>query len=244
MKPQHEAYAQWDRLRREETVREHLPLVYRLARRVANSVELRGLELNDLVHAGVIGLYQALDRYDASRGVPFGAFAMRHVRGRMLDEIARHHQLPRGLRERQARLHAAYDHLSQQLMREPSDEELADALGIPVAELHEWWVDLGWTAAFSLEDLEAQGQADVPDPEDTFDPARRLDRQAARAQLVQALHRLTPREQQVLWLYYEEDLTLKEIGEVLDLSESQVSRIRSKAILRLRGMLTGHARDG
>ncbi|MCL6442175.1 MAG: sigma-70 family RNA polymerase sigma factor [Alicyclobacillus sp.] len=242
--PQHplQAYQQWNRIKQETLVQEHLPLVYKTVRQIAGAVSLGTLEIGDLVNAGVLGLYTALERFDDAKGIPFGAFAQRHVRGRILDEIARHRQIPRGLRDKQRMLNMAYDTLSQRLLRDPTDKELAEELQITVDDLHQWWSDLGWTSAFSLEALESAGAGDIPD-DPARDPFHQLDADAARDLLARALKRLTLREQQVLWAYYQEDCTLKEIGEILDLSESQVSRIRSKAIMRLRSMLEQYKHD-
>lgn len=222
-------------------VREHLPLVYKLARQVANATALGTLEYGDLVNVGVVGLYKALDKFDESRGFPFGVFAARHVKGSMLDEVARVRQVPRGLRDKQSKLKAAFDVLGQHLMREPSDEELASQVGITIDEYHEWLVALGWTTAWSLEDLEAVGTITMADEDDFVNPMAVTDMKELRGELIIAIRRLSDREQRVLDLYYTEELTLKEIAYVLDLSESQVSRIHSKSVLKLRQMLETEA---
>lgn len=237
MYSQRESYLQYDRAKQEETVRNYLPLVYRIARQVANATAASGLEYNDLVSVGVIGLYKALDKYDASRGFPFGAFAAHHVKGSMLDELNKSKQVPRGLRDKQSKVKRALETVSQLLMREPTDEEVASHLGLSVETYHTWLVELGWTSVWSLEDLEEAGSLFLVDPDTYANPSSVQDVKDQRAQLIRALRNLSDREQKVLALYYQEELTLKEIAYILDLSESQISRIHSKAVLKMRQWL-------
>jgi RNA polymerase sigma factor for flagellar operon FliA len=236
-------YQAQDKQRKDELVREHLPMVYRIARRVANATSLGTLELNDLVQSGVLGLYRAIDKYDESKGVPFAAYAAHFVRGAMLDEVRKFRQVPRGLRDKHTKVKEAYDVLTQQLMRMPTDAEVAEYLGIDEATLNEWLVDIGWTTVWSVEELEEAGTLNAPELRPEMNPSETMDLKESKAVLVQALKRLSLKEQQVLYAYYEEELTLKEIAYVMGLSESQVSRIHSKAILRLRGMLSRKKAD-
>ncbi|MCL6636901.1 MAG: FliA/WhiG family RNA polymerase sigma factor [Alicyclobacillus sp.] len=238
MNAKHQAYQIWNQQRRADQVRELLPLVYSLARRIHQAAGTDGLELGDLVHAGVIGLYKAMERFDPERGVPLAAFAVPWVRGSMLDELARHRRIPRGLRDKQRRLQQAFDRLAERLGREPTDAEVAAEVGVSVRELGAWYAELNWTCVFSLEDLEAAAAGGLADEREWASPAAALAARADREQLVQALQALSQREQQVLWGYYQEELTLREIGEVLGLSEAQVSRIRTRALARLRARLT------
>lgn len=238
MRARQQQYAEWDQQRRAEVVQQHLPMVYRWAHWVRGSVPEMPIELGDLISAGVLGLYRALDRYEEGRGASFSTFAQAFVRGAMLDEIAKHRQIPRGLRRKQARLKQALEKLTASLGREPTDAELADELGISGRELDQWYAELHFTSAFSVEELEAAGGVGLEDPAPSHDPSALLDAKGRRTALVQALSRLTPREQQVLWAYYQEELTLKEIGEILGVGESQVSRIRARAIAKLREWLS------
>jgi RNA polymerase sigma factor for flagellar operon FliA len=231
-------YRQWQQTQRQELIEQHLDLVYRLARRVLSVIGQDGqLEYGDLVNAGILGLYQALDRYDAARGVPFPAFATRYVKGRMLDEVARQRQLPRSLRDKQTRLNRAVDELSQRLLRTPSDEEVREHLGLSAQEFQSWLADCAWTSIWSVDELEQAGTFDVIDERTESSPEAVMDWQETRSSLIHALSRLSAREQQVLYAYYVEELTMKETAQVIGVSESQVSRIHSRAIQRLRGML-------
>ena len=237
MYSQHEVYRQYDNAKREELVRDHLPVVYRIARQVANATALGSLEYSDLVNTGVLGLYKAFEKFDESRGYPFGAFATHHVKGSILDELSRAKQIPRGLRDKQTKVKRAWEALSQSLMREPADDEVASYLGLSSKTYNTWLVELGWTSVWSLEDLEQSTGVHVVDVDEFVNPASLQDERDQKAQLVRVIRRLSEREQKVLALYYQEELTLKEIAYVLDLSESQISRIHSKTILKMREWL-------
>jgi len=233
----HDVYQQYDRLKKEEIIRNHLPLVYKIARHVANVAVLGILEYNDLVNVGVLGLYKALEKYDESKLASFGAFASHHVKGFMLDELNRTKQVPRSLREKQSKVKVTFEKLGQELLREPRDEEVASYLGIVLEEYHNWLVDIGWTSVWSLDELESAGTLQLVDNDESVDPMAVTDTKDRKMRLVNALRGLSDKEQRLLHLYYEEELTLKEIGYVLDLSESQISRTHSKVILKLKQML-------
>lgn len=211
-------------------------MIYATARRVLNAAGNR-MELGDLVQTGVLGLYRAIDKYDPAKGVPFSAFALPYVKGAMLDELAKHVQIPRSIRDKHNKLKAAFDELSRRYVRSPTDEELAEFLGISLERLGEWLTEVGWTAVWSVEELELAGTLHVSDNRASMNPATAFAEKEDKALLVQAIRHLSLREQQLLYAYYQEELTFKEIGYVMDLSESQVSRIHSKAIVRLRALL-------
>ncbi len=197
----YQLYQAIDRQKRDNLVRDHLDMVYRMARRVANATALGTLEVSDLVQAGVIGLYRAMDKFDESKGVPFGAYAMHFVRGAMLDEVRKYNQIPRGLRDKHTKVKAACDTLAQRLMRMPTDAEVAEYLGIREDELNQWLVDIGWTTVWSVEELEEAGGFNMVDSRDDISPSQRMDLKERRAALVQALKRLSLKEQQVLYAY-------------------------------------------
>lgn len=233
-----DSYVSLDKQKRDDTIRDALPLVYSIARRVANATAMETLEVGDLVQAGVIGLYKAMDKFDERRGVAFATYAGHYVRGSMLDELHKYHRVPRGVREKQSKLRRAYDALTQQLVRTPEDEEVAAYLDISKATLDQWLMETGWTSVWSVEELEAEGSLHVTDEDLFANPAQSYDAKERKAALMESIQRLSMKEQQVLYAYYQEELTLKEIAYVVGLSESQISRIHSKAILRLRGMLS------
>jgi RNA polymerase sigma factor FliA len=218
-------------------VQSHLPLVYSMAQRIARISPLGTLEVSDLVNSGVLGLYKAAEKFDEANGNTFASYAAHYIRGSILDELNQHHQLPRSIRDKSKKVRDAQRTLAQKLMREPTDDEVANYLGISVDTYGRWLMDLGFTSIWSVDELESVGELPVQDESVETNPERTIDEKEFKIQLAGALGQLAEREQQVLYLYYQEELTLKEIAYIMNLSESQISRIHSKTILRLRRML-------
>ncbi|MFB5192873.1 sigma-70 family RNA polymerase sigma factor [Alicyclobacillus fastidiosus] len=233
----YQAYQTWGRQQESERIEAHLPLVYSLASNLAPRAGALGLEMGDLVHTGVLGLYSASTTFQESRGSTFGAYAKPFVRGAMLDEIARHKNEPRAVRDKYRKIRDAEEKLVRLLMREPTTKELADAVGIEVKTLSDWLTDIGMRDRASLEELAERGTLQDQDHTTARQPELSFLDRESKQQLVAALGLLPQREQQLLYLYYQEELTLKEIGYVLDLSESQVSRTHKKALARLQEFL-------
>jgi RNA polymerase sigma factor FliA len=221
----------------QQHVQSHLPLVYSVAQRFARISPLGTLEVSDLVNAGVLGLYKAAEKFDEQNGNTFASYAAPYIRGAILDELNQHHQLPRSIRDRSKKVKKAQAVLSQKFSREPIDDEVANYLGISVDTYGHWLMDLGFTSICSVDELESVGELPVQDESIDVSPEKTVDEKEFKAELAGALGELAEREQQVLYLYYQEELTLKEIAYILNLSESQISRIHSKTILRLRRML-------
>ncbi|WAH44502.1 sigma-70 family RNA polymerase sigma factor [Alicyclobacillus fastidiosus] len=234
----HEAYQSWGRQQENERINSHLPLVYSLASNLAPRAKVSGLEIGDLIHTGVLGLYTALASFQEGRGSTFGAYAKPFVRGAMLDEISRHNNESRAVRDKYRKLRDTEDKLVRLLMREPTDKELADAVGIEVKTLSAWLIDIGLRDNTSLEDLAERGALDDRDNTSFWQPELHFLEQEMHERLVAALKKLKLREQQLLHLYYHEELTLREIGYVLELSESQVSRIHKRLLVTLQGALS------
>lgn len=233
----YQAYQAWGQQTANDRVEAHLPLVYSLASSLAPRAGAVGIELGDLVQIGVLGLYTASDSFDAERGTTFGSFAKPFVRGAMLDEIAKHKNESRAVRDKFRRLREAEDKLLREFMREPTMKELAGAIGIDEKMLSGWQVDIGMREDASLEDLVSNTAFEPPAVNLSSQPELSFLRSEEKASLVAALGHLSQRYQQVLYLYYQEELTLKEIGYVLDLSESQISRTHKKAIEKLKELL-------
>lgn len=214
-----------------------MPLVYSIASQLASRAGVVGIELGDLIHIGVLGLYAAVESFDEQRGSPFGAYAKPHVRGAMLDEIAKGRNESRSVRDKFRRIRDAEDSLLGDLMREPTDAELADAIGVDVKTLSGWLVDIGMREDVSLDVLVDAGSFHGQDETVVRQPELYFLERESKEQLVEALATLAPRDQQLLYLYYQEELTLKDIGYVLDVSESQVSRIHKKLLATLQHLM-------
>lgn len=225
---------------RDRLVVTHVGLVKALAQRLARRLPSQ-VEVADLVSIGVLGLVEAAGRYRAATGVPFDAFARRRVQGAMLDALRDLDWAPRSLRKLRRHVDGTLAQLRSQLGREPSEQELAQALDMTDTQF-----------AASMEQLRSLEVAMVRPLDDTgsdrqslldicidpdVGPEVRLERRELRARLASAIKQLPERERQVLALYYEEEMTMAEIGEVLGVCESRVSQLRSLAISRLRTSL-------
>lgn len=225
---------------RDRLVVTHVGLVKALAQRLARRLPSQ-VEVADLVSIGVLGLVEAAGRYRPATGVPFDAFARRRVQGAMLDALRDLDWAPRSLRKLRRHVDGTLAQLRSQLGREPSEQELAQALDMTEAQF-----------AASMEQLRSLEVAMIRPLDDTgsdrqslldicidpdVGPEVRLERRELRGRLASAIKQLPERERQVLALYYEEEMTMAEIGEVLGVCESRVSQLRSLAISRLRTSL-------
>ena len=198
---------------------------------------------NDLVSAGLLGLIQAIDNYDPERGNKFETYAIPRIRGAILDELRSQDWFPRSLRRKARQLEEAYNTLEADLGRVATDEEVANHLGVSRKELLEMVDEVAVATIVSL-DADTSDDQDsstslgdyLPDTS-TPDVETVVSEGEMRRLIAGSLEELSDREQQVLVLYYYEELTLKEIGEILDVTESRVCQIHTKAILRLRGKI-------
>jgi RNA polymerase sigma factor for flagellar operon FliA len=228
---------------REDVVVEYAPLVRQIANRLAARLP-DTLDREDLIQAGMIGLLDAIEKYDSRREAQFRTYAEFRIKGAMLDDLRAGDWVPRSVREHADRVGAAMKELTNSLGRAPEDAEVAARLGLSVADYHQLLVKARTVHLLHIEDLQRpneEGDAgDVFDVlEDPFctDPLEALSLKDLHARMTEAVANLPEKERLVLSLYYDEGLNLKEIGEVLGLTESRVSQIRTQAILRLRGEL-------
>jgi RNA polymerase sigma factor FliA len=229
-----------ERTDRDQLVLQHVGLVKALAQRLAQRLPAQ-VEMTDLVSVGVLGLIDAATRYKASTGVPFDAFARRRVQGAMLDALRDLDWAPRSLRKMRRDLDSAIGRLRHELKREPNDVEIAAAMNLSQTEYDRLLDQVKSLELGALRQLDATNQEGgsllelVIDPEEG--PEARLERSELREHLARALATLPDRERQILALYYEEELTMAEIGAVIGVCESRVSQLRSLALSRLRASL-------
>jgi RNA polymerase sigma factor FliA len=226
-----------ERTDRDQLVLDHVGLVKALAQRLAQRLPAQ-VEMTDLVSVGVLGLIDAATRYKASTGVPFDAFARRRVQGAMLDALRDLDWAPRSLRKSRRDLDATIARLRYELKREPNDAEIAGSMQLSEAEYDRLLEQVKSLELGALRQLDATSQEGgsliemIIDPEEG--PEARLERTELRAHLGKAIAQLPDRERQILALYYEEELTMAEIGAVIGVCESRVSQLRSLALSRLR----------
>jgi RNA polymerase sigma factor for flagellar operon FliA len=228
---------------RDQAARDHLivhysPLVKFVAGRVGAGLP-SSVDPGDLVSSGVFGLIDAIDRYDGERGVKFEAFAVHRIRGAIYDGLRQLDWVPRSVRTRAKQVERAMSDLEHRLGRAPSDDELADALHIGQAELANWLKSISSTTIGPLDRAMAAGAepAEADGPGSNSPTARVEDLELSEA-MHDEIRKLPDREKLVLALYYDEGLTLDEIGEVLGVTKSRVSQIHTKSVLHLRSRLT------
>ena len=228
---------------REQLITENVDLVCYEVDRVASGLPDQ-VDREDLVSAGMIGLIKAVDRYDPGRGASFRTYASTLMRGAILDELRKMDWAPRGLRGRFRELQSTVSALRQRLGRQPDESEIIEQLGITSADYRKLLKDASTTALVSLESLsEAAGDAHAPTNDSLLDgrtewiPHAVADRAELRRLLVECIQELSEREQMVISLYYQEELTMREVGMVLDVTESRICQIHTQAITRLRAAL-------
>lgn len=218
----------------------YLPLVKFIAGRLAMGLP-RSVEMDDLINAGVVGLIEAYRNFDVEKGVKFETYASLRVRGAILDELRGMDWVPRSTRARSREIERAIAGLENKLGRSPTEVELAEGMGVELGDLYAMIDDVSSTTLLSLDEVTYGDDDDKPVPlVDTLgaaDPGSglvQLERDELRDLLADSLGELTEQERLVVALYYFEELTLKEIGQVLELSESRVSQLHTKSVLSLR----------
>jgi RNA polymerase sigma factor for flagellar operon FliA len=226
---------------RQELLTEQLALVHFVAGQVARGLGV-DLEFDELVSAGTIGLINALEHFEPERGLAFSTFATPRIRGAILDELRRQDHVPRSVRRKARAISTAREELARTIEGPPSDKAVAEHLGIDILTLWDWQADLERAVQVPLDDA-ATDHDGAPIPaetltsgdEDGVEDRMTGDQEALR--LREALANMKEQERIVLSLYYFEELKLHEIATILELTESRVSQIRSKALANLRAVL-------
>jgi RNA polymerase sigma factor FliA len=237
------AYTKWpDDEERERLLTEQLPQVRYIARRIHERLP-RHVPLEDLVHAGVVGLIDALHKYDRGKNVQFGSYAKFRIRGAILDSLREMDWSPRDLRRKARALEEAHHKLRSSLGRNPSEPELAAEVGMDLRGLQ---LLLGEISGLEIGSLRVESSRDGREedlceylPDDSEEtPLFHCLRSEMKQQLARAIAELPEKERQVLALYYYEELTMKEVGSILGIGESRVSQIHSMAVVRMRARLS------
>ena len=226
---------------REQLVQRFVPLVKRIAYHLMARLP-SNVQFDDLVQNGMIGLLDAIDRFQEGFGAQFETYATQRVRGAMLDGLRENDWLPRNLRRELRRIETAINQLEHAHGRAPSEKELADALGMSLAEYQKTLQEARGHQIVYFEDFGSDDDDDFLErhfTDNDADPLAILEDQGVKAQLVKAIGQLPEREKLMMALYYEQELNLREIGEIMGVTESRVCQLHSQAITRLRAHILG-----
>ena len=236
-----------DKALRDRLILTYAPLVKYVAGRLGSGLPAH-VDEGDLVSYGLLGLIGAIERYDPARDIKFETYAISRIKGAIIDELRALDWVPRSVRSRAREIERAIAELEAKLGTAPTDEQIAAKIGISVDELEESLTDISRSSIAALDELwSVSGEGDQVSLMDTIEdtqgvrPQEALDETEMREALADAIARLPEREKLVVTLYYYEELTLREIGEVLGVTESRVSQLHTKAILRLKARLSGAA---
>lgn len=227
--------------KRNEIILEYAPLI----KYVANRFALRlpsSVDINDIINSGVLGLMDAIEKFDEKKGVKFKTYAEFRIKGAMLDNLRTMDWVPRSVRKTATLLENTYAELEKKLSRPATEQEVADALHIEIEKLYEILSQLSGISLLSLEMISDHEDSrlklvDCLTNKESGDTMSILKMEEVRNLISDAINKLLDKEKLVISLYYYDDLTMKEISKTLDLTESRVSQIHTKAILRLRGKL-------
>lgn len=227
---------------RNEQILKYAPLVKYIVARIWRKLPDHVIDQEDLIQAGIIGLMSALEKFDGNRDVQFETFARFRIRGAVLDELRIRDWLPRSARNKNQRLARAFDELQRELGRSPEDDEVSKHMGISLEEYFKLLDEAKGVSLVSREDLppgylENHKPSDFMETVESGNPLAALLSTQTRERLKEAIDALPEKQRLVLSLYYYEELTMKEVGKVLNLTESRVCQLHSKAVLHLRSVL-------
>jgi RNA polymerase sigma factor for flagellar operon FliA len=225
---------------KKQLIEYYLPLVEYVSNRMAIGLP-KNVSKEDLTSNGVMGLIDAIEKFDHRRGLQFETYASWRIRGAMIDGLRQGDWVPRSVREKAKKIEEAYAHLEQQLLRSVTDAEVSAYLNVSEREFQQMLQEIAVTTVCSLEDPirdeEAETRLSMLVDEKAKNPDYKVHEQFLKETLIKGIERLTEKERIVISLFYYEELSLSEIAEVMSLSPSRISQLHSKAILRLRGAL-------
>lgn len=227
---------------KEQCLREYSPLVKRLAHQMMAKLPA-SVQINDIIQAGMMGLLDAANRYDEFHGAQFETYATQRIRGAMLDELREADWLPRSLRRDMRRIETSVTRLQQKLGRPPNETEIAADMEVSLAEYQQMLQTARGAQLVYYEDLHGEDEEDFFERFELNDKASPLDLledERFRAELARAIENLPERERMVMGMIYEQEMNLREIGEVLGVGESRVSQLHSQAVARLRSWMKGY----
>jgi len=223
----------------DEQIIKYAPLVKRIAYHMMARLPA-SVEVDDLIQVGLIGLMDAVGRFDGTQGAQFESYATQRIRGAMLDELREADWLPRHVRQKSRQIESAIHRLEQRNGKSPSDQEISAELGLPIDQYQTMLGDVKCSQLLYYEDFSDEDSASFLERylvDGSSDPLAVLEDEGFRDSLIAAIHHLPERERSMMGMYYEQDMNLKEIGAVLGVSESRVCQLHSQAVARLRAQL-------
>ncbi len=231
-----------DKKKREKLIMQYAPLVKNIVGRLAAKLPIDSADKEDLVNVGIMGLMSALEKYDKNRNVQFETYASFRIRGAVLDELRAKDWVPRATRSKDNKLENAMVVLEKKLGRAPTEDEIAQQLNIPLEEYFKLLDEARCISLISTEDLppdylERYSREDIVEEISAGNPLNLLVNMEIKDKLKKAVDKLPEKERLVLSLYYFEEMTMKETGRVMSLTESRVCQLHAPAVLRLRSMV-------
>lgn len=226
-------------LDKDTAIERYSPLVKRMAHHMLAKLP-PSVQLDDIIQAGLIGLMDAINRFQENQGTQFETYATQRIRGAILDELRSNDWLPRGLRRSLREIEGAISKLEQRLGRPPTERETAKEMGVSLREYQHLLQEARGYQLFHIEDFasgDEEGFLDRHCPDERTNPLERLQDNRLREALVQAIEKLPDRERLLMGLYYDKELNFREIAAVLEVSESRVCQLHSQAVARLRGKI-------
>lgn len=226
---------------KEQCLREYAPLVKRLAHQMMTKLPY-SVQIDDIIQAGMMGLLDAASRYDEFHGAQFETYATQRIRGAMLDELREADWLPRSLRRNMRRIEVAISRMQQKLGRSPSESEIAKELEVSLPEYQQMLQESRGAQLVYYEDFQGEDDGDFFERfefSNDADPLDLLQDERFKTELVRAIESLPERERMLMGMIYEQEMNLREVGEVLGVSESRISQLHSQAVARLRSWMKG-----
>jgi RNA polymerase sigma factor for flagellar operon FliA len=223
----------------DDVIRQYLPLVKRIAYHMMARLPA-SVEVDDLIQVGLIGLMDAVNRFDGNQGAQFESYATQRIRGAMLDDLRDADWLPRHIRQKSRAIETAINKLAQRNGRPPTELEISAEMGISLSDYQSMLGDVKGNQLLYYEDFSDEESSDFLERylvDDVSDPLSLLEDDGFRKGLIQAIDDLPEREKNLMGMYYEQDMNLKEIGAVMGVSESRICQLHSQAVARLRAKM-------